>query len=513
MTEPGAPPSAPTDTSPSTTAPADGSVVLPSAGAAVDAVASALQAQFGPGAGTTTSTTLFADPPTTPAPEGPLAVLARPAGGAGRATDGHRADRTRRSRPGRRKTGVAAQFWRYGFPVVMALIMVSIVLLGWAGKKVVLQSTDGRLVTEVTDPAAPGWTAITDPTPTLLLVQTDAAGVPNGLTVMSLTGDGAGGVVFLPMTTVLELADVGRIPLNTAFAKGGMDALQKGVEGVLRLGTAEVSVVSPTQLTDLVAPVSPLQIVNPDDVTAASPDGTKKVVFPKGTITLEAKDVAAFLATSSPDENDLNRLVRHKAFWESWLRKVGTSGSPDAVPGESRSGLGRFVRALATDRVELASLPVQGVAIPGSTALLYLPVKDQVQTLMAKLVPYPIGAPPGARPRVRLLDGTGSLQHGLPAAPTLVAGGGQIDQIGNAPAFGAATTQLVYFDDARHDEVEKLQVALGVGELVKGTAAGSAVDVVITLGQDFAGLPPRTLSTVGDGPTSTTTTDAGAPSG
>lgn len=412
-----------------------------------------------------------------------------------------------------RRTGRVAAFWRYGFPVVMVMITASIVLLGWAGKKVVLQSTDGRLVTEVTDPAAPGWTAITDPTPTLLLIQTDAAGKPNGLTVMSLTGDGTGGVLFLPMTTVLELADVGRIPLKTASEKGGMEALQKGVEGVLRLGMAEVSVASPAQLTDLVAPVAPLSFVNPDDVAVAAADGSKKVLFPKGTVTLEAKDVAAYLSTASPNENDLNRLVRNKAFWEAWLRKVGTSGGADAVPGESRSGLGRFVRTLATDRVEIASLPVQGAAIPGSAAMLYLPVPDQVQSLTAKFVPYPIGAPPGARPRVRLLDGTGTLNHGLPAAPTLVAGGGQIDQIGNAPAFGVPVTQLVYFDDARHDDVEKLKQVLGVGELVKGTSAGSAVDVVITLGQDFAAQPPRTLSAAGNGPPDSTTTNAGAPGG
>jgi hypothetical protein len=77
-------------------------------------------------------------------------------------------------------------FWRYGFPAAIVLFTLALPLL-------VGRAQDGaaehrrQVLTEVTDPAAPGWTALTDPTPTMLLVQTDAAGQPTGLTVMALT--------------------------------------------------------------------------------------------------------------------------------------------------------------------------------------------------------------------------------------------------------------------------------------------------------------------------------------
>ena len=85
-------------------------------------------------------------------------------------------------------------------------------------------------------------------------MQTDEAGIANGLTVMSLTGDGSGGMIFIPMTTVLELPGIGNIPLDAAAARAGLDGLQKAVEGVLGVGMAEVAVVDPQGWADLRRP-------------------------------------------------------------------------------------------------------------------------------------------------------------------------------------------------------------------------------------------------------------------
>jgi hypothetical protein len=395
-----------------------------------------------------------------------------------------------------RATNRLGPFWRWGFPAFIVVLALLVPVLVKVGQRTVLQSTDGRVLNQVTDPAAPGFQIITEPTPTLLLVQTDATGVANGLTVMSLTGEDSGGVIFIPMTTVLELAGIGNIPLDAAAARAGLEGLQKAVEGVLGVGMAEVAVVDPQGWADLVAPLGSLEVENPDDVKVAGPGGEKTILFPKGTITLTPADVPVYLETLSPGENDLNRLVRHQAFWEAWLRKVGTSDDPAVVPGESSSGLGRFVRELATDRVDMGPLPVKGASIPGSDLAVYLPVDEQVTSLVAKVVPFPIGAPPGARPRVRLLDGTGTLDHGLGAVGTVVAAGGQVDQIGNADAFGAAVTTFQYSDDARLPEVERLQAAFGVGEIVKMGSELPAIDVTVILGADYAAQPPPTLAPV-----------------
>ena len=399
----------------------------------------------------------------------------------------------RSGRPGSARLG---PFWRWGFPVLILVLAILVPVLALAGKGTVLTSTEGRLLNQVTNPADPGFQIITEPTPTLLLVQTDSAGVANGLTVMSLTGDESAGLIFVPMTTVLELPGIGNIPLDAAASRAGLEGLQKAVEGVLGVGMAEVAVVDPQGWADLVAPLGTLQVSNPDDVKVAGPSGEKTVLFPKGPITLAPTDVATYLETLSPGENDLNRLVRHQAFWEAWLRAVGTSDDPAVVPGESASGLGRFVRELASDRVDMAPLPVESASIPGSDLAVYLPVDEQVTSLVARLVPFPVGAPPGARPRVRLLDGTGTLDHGLGAVGNVVAAGGQVDQIGNADAFGVATTTFQYRDDARLPEVEALRAGIGVGDIVKISSELPAIDVTIILGADYAAQPPPSLAPV-----------------
>jgi hypothetical protein len=476
---------------------------LPSAAAAVDLVAQALAAQAGK---TTIAAPADEAPPVDPnrserstihdtADSNPLARLASPAAASATRSAGTR----RLDRP------KSSAFWRFGFPAIMVVLVALIPTLLYVGKQTVLRNLDGKLVTEVVDPNAPGWRAITDPTPTLLLVQTDAEGRANSLTVLSLTGDGAGGLLFIPMTTVVDLPELGSPPMTVIAEKKGLEGLQLAVEAVVGAGMQDVVVVTPAQWADLVAPVGGLTLRNPDDVTALTETGQKKIVFAKGTITLESQDVGSYLATVSPGESDLNRLVRHDAFWSAWLRKVGTSNDDNVVPGERESGLGRFVRALAADRVEQYPLPVQAAAIPGTDATLYLPIEGQVGALVAKLIPFPVGAPPGARPRVRLLDGVGTLEHGLKAAPLVVDGGGQIDQIGNADAFDVAVTQLIYIDDARKADAEKLRASLGVGEVVKGTTGGTATDVTVILGKDFAAQPPRSL-TVTTSPTGTATT-------
>lgn len=386
--------------------------------------------------------------------------------------------------------------WTWGFPALIVVLALLLPVLVVVGQNAVLQSTDGRVLSTVSDPSAPGWQAITDPTPTMLVVQTDVEGTATGLTVLSLTGDESGGIMFIPMTTVLELAGIGNIPLDAAAERAGLEGLQKAVEGVLGVGMGEVAAIDPQGWADLLAPLGTLDVENPDDVSVAGENGEKVIVFPKGTITLTPAEVAAYLETLSPGENDLNRLVRHQAFWEAWLRQVGTSPDPGIVPGESASGLGRFIRELASDRVDMAPLPVRSAMIPGSDLAVYLPVADQVTSLVARLVPFPIGAPPGARPRVRLLDGAGSLDHGLGAVGAVVAAGGQVDQIGNADTFDVAVTTFEYSDEARLPEVERLRSGIGVGDIVKVPPGQTAIDVTIVLGADYRARTPPSSAPV-----------------
>jgi hypothetical protein len=381
-------------------------------------------------------------------------------------------------------------FWRIGFPAAMVVLVVLIPILVLVGRDVVLHSSEGARDEQVTDPAAPGYRALTDPTPTLLVLETGSDGSLQGATVLSLASDTTGGVLFIPAAT----APAAGQPSLQAAAASGTDAVRTAVEAAIGAGVGDVTEVPRDAWVDLVAPVAPLTIDNPDDITVTV-NGKRSVRFPRGRMSLAAADVPDFLFATDDGASPITLLVRHQLLWNAWLAKVGSSDRDDAVPGEKDSGLGKFVRALAVDRVEVATLPVQKSPGPGSASPLYVPIADQVRTAVSRLIPFPVGSPAAPRVRIDLLDGTGTLDHGLAAAPVLVRADGQIDRVGNAGAFGVATTTLAYRDEAHKADAERLRGALGVGEVVATTDPGGSADVTITLGQDYAASGTRTAGT------------------
>jgi hypothetical protein len=214
---------------------------------------------------------------------------------------------------------------------------------------------------------------------------------------------------------------------------------------------------------------------NPADVL--DPDG--RVVFPKGSISLKADRLLQFLSSTSPTENSAVHAARAEAFWKAWLTQE--SGATD---GEAQ-GIDHVVSTLADSDLMYLTLPVTPLAVSaGQPVQVRLAEGVTGASAIAPIVPLPEGAP-GRRPRLRVLDGTGQLDAARGAAVLLAAGGAQVDVIGNARAFGAPVTQIVYYDTTQRDAAEKMRALLGVGEIVQSTQTNSALDLMITLGADY----------------------------
>jgi hypothetical protein len=395
-------------------------------------------------------------------------------------------------RAGRATSRPATGWWRYGFPAALVTLILAIPVLLYAGSRVVLESSDGRLVETVTDPTRPGFQAIVDPTPVMLVASVDDEGVLDGLTLLTLTADGVGGAVQIPADTVF-----GGVTLSYLHATQGIDAMRSAVEGIVGLGIPEVDEVTPAEWENLVGPVAPLTVNNPDPVSEVDERGVPTVVFPRGSLSLSAEEVPRYLSGRSPGETDLALMIRRQALWEAWLAAVAatggqTAGQPGVVPGEVESGLGRFIPTLAADQVDHSTLPVNQVA-PDGGAPAYEPDVPAIRELVESLVPFPAG-PEGARVRTEVLDGTGGLDAGLGVAVLLGTAGAQVQKVGNASEFGVETTRIVYFDEAQRPLVDALREALGVGEVVRSDAINSAVDVSIVLGADFLGARPDVVA-------------------
>jgi hypothetical protein len=362
--------------------------------------------------------------------------------------------------------------WMVGFGAALALTIVAAAILSYVGIKTVRASRAGRVVSAVTDPAAPGFEAFLEPTPTLAILQRDGYSLTS-IAVLALAPGDTGGSVLLvsPQTRggtdedSLSLFDIAAFALDPLAA---MPSLQAQV----RFGITETAVVDDARWAELVAPVAPIAIDNPSAVGS----------FPAGPVALGADQVGPYLAARNAGETPSAALARHRAFYRAWLDAVAASDDPAAVPGEVESGVGRFVRALSSGSVLLETAPLEEERTGG--AVRYQVDEDVMWALVGVLVPYPTAGVPGGRIRVRLLDGTGDPNHVAEAAPAVVPAGAEIVVVGNAEAFDYEETEIRYHAPGLEPAARELQAGLGGGRLVDDPRHTDAFDVTIVLGPD-----------------------------
>lgn len=396
------------------------------------------------------------------------------------------------------------------FGSVLALLALAIPALGYVGMREVRQSRQGQVIDPETDPDAPGFEAVVEPTPTMLVADTDAAGALNGIAMIGLAADDQGGTVtVVPVGTVVEvpLTELGTADFAQIYERSGVAGLDQRVETMATASMQEVVEVGADQWATLLAPVGPLTLQNPAPIVDEA--GTQ--LFGEGEVQVAPEQVGAFLGGSGPFDGGLTSVERQQSFWDAWAAKVAEVGGEAAVPGETDRGLGRFVRGLAAGPHEVLGFPVEAVPILGVSAAdttVFTPLEADIPDFIAEAIPFPSGV---GRARTRLLDGVGQQGLTAEAASLLVRAGAEITSVGNDDEFGQATTRIIYFDDEDEEKAQQLQAALGVGEVDKGEASSDSLDVTVVLGEDFGGGGAADPGSTTPAEESTTTTAAIAP--
>ena len=379
---------------------------------------------------------------------------------------------------------------RYGFIGAMVVLVLAIPVLAYIGGKALSRSSQGRELNVETDPEAPGFEAIVEPTPTLMITQTDAAGAVSGVTLVTLHSEGGGGtVVYFPAGTELEvpLTELGTATLGEIFERSGAPGLEQRVETLLGAAAQEAVTIKSDadEWATLLAPIGPLTVDNPVALSTTDVTGAP-VEFPEGEIQLPPEQVGLYLDTLGPEETDLARIERQHAFWQAWLAAIAASPSPDeAVPGENESGLGRFVQDLAKGEAAYQTLPVAPIPIPGvpvTSSNIFAPDEAAVHEMVAQIIPFPVGV---GRLRTRVLDGTGEEGVASAAASVLTPAGAEVTIIGNSTNFDQDETVVTYYDRTEEEKAQRLLDALGVGRLVLRENATDTVDVSVVIGSDF----------------------------
>jgi hypothetical protein len=410
-------------------------------------------------------------------------------------------ERVRRASPGPPRTRPTGRQRAVVLAGMAALTAVGVGLVA-VGLSAVRNSTAGEYQ-QTTAPEDPGYQASVVPTPTMAVLQRGPGGVLVGASLLSLEpGDAGGSVLLVPPATVVPPPAGGPgagpaegatgtpqgLTIAEVYRTQGAAAAAEALGRVLTVGVDEFTEVDDDRWTRLLEPVGTV------DVTLDDPVGE----WPAGPVTLAPEDVGRFLSARAEDETDLDRLDRQQMFWNAWLPLVAEAG-PAALPGEVGSGIGRFVLGVAGGDGAAAQLPVrrQGDA----AGVTFEPDGALLGDFVAAAVPFPTSPAPGARIRVRLLNGTGDPALTELAARDLVAAGAEIAIAGNAPSLDVDRTTFAYTGAEHEASATWLSTFFGGGTLEEvplgdedgraPVASDEEIDVTVILGHDAEDLMER----------------------
>ena len=365
------------------------------------------------------------------------------------------------------------RWWRWGWPLLVLGLAAAVPLLVWLGWSAISGSSDGTEVSAPADPAAPGYEAFVDPTPTLLLIHANGDRL-HGVTLLVLTDPGVDGAVLIMASETRTSNGL----LSDRWAESGIAGVSDAVAELLGVRPSESQVVGDDGWAALVTAVEPVALISP--VPLIGVDG--ETLFGTG-VALAASDVGPYLAGRSPGESPLVGLSRHVSFWQAWLRQVADSTAPDVIPGETDRGMGRFARSLVAGEFLIATV---GGRVTDSGDVVLSP--DTTVQLVREVIPFPILASNGSLPSVRLLNGVGNLELTKTAARELSRAGAQITRIGNAAEFGWETTKVAYHDVGFAAHAEAYRDALGTGSVIAEELPNASADITVTFGADFSHL-------------------------
>jgi hypothetical protein len=404
-----------------------------------------------------------------------------------------------------------AFIWRWVYPVVLVGFIVAAALLADSGLENALRIKDGKITQVETDPCKPSFLAEVDPTPTFLIIETDANNDAAGVTAMSLGTDNKGGwVLQVPPETrtktgkllwqvwreaawpasaatttrpaASQATTVG--PLSPENVAAGKAAMVQAVGKLLGFAFPTDVIVLPTKtLASLMTPALPLSF------TLSTPVGTivnnrEVPLFAAGVVSIKNEtQVEQLFETVGP--NAQTRLKRQGDLWAAWIAALRASPTALAALKPDSAALLTYVNALVVGPSQYRLLPVDNDVTYLGLQIIDPDVAETV-TLAAQMVPFPLMVEPGARLRTALFNGTADCNLTLAAATRFVEHGAQIDVLGNASTLDVAQSEVIYYDAALEARAKDFAKSLGI-DSVRMIPGESAVDITVTLGADFKG--------------------------
>ncbi len=395
-------------------------------------------------------------------------------------------DAPKRRRRRRRPAPKANTFWRFLFPAIVVGAGIAVLLLWEAGTKAVLDSTDGEEITVVTDPQAPGFEAFVEPTPTMLLVHTDA-GQLSGITVLSQTAlDKGGTAVLLSADLVVDADGVEATYLSDAYDAGGVEAVEILVAELFGFGFLDRAELDTAQLREWMRLVEPIPFNLLDDLVQINDAGEVEVWLARGRKDLDGEVAAQIYGFTNPGESDANRIERQLDLWVSWLDTIDRAEDLTAATLPFDDGLSPFLRSLGAGTEDVSILAADAVTVAETESFFTLNAGqiERLAEIARSMVPVPIAPPLSDRSSVRLLNGTDDAGIRDDAMDLLIDLEITIGVIGNALEFAVTETTVTYHRLEAKADADRAAAAFGtVARLAENV--DEPVDLTIVIGADW----------------------------
>jgi LCP family protein required for cell wall assembly len=131
-----------------------------------------------------------------------------------------------------------------------------------------------------------------------------------------------GGLFHIPGNLGLQLAELGRFDrISVLYAPGGVDALRKKTEQVIKAPIPFHVVLSHDRIADTIDLLGGIEIFISNPVEGET--GDLRVLLPSGSVTLDGDKALQYLAYEDPLEEDMERVGRRQKFLQALLKRIG----------------------------------------------------------------------------------------------------------------------------------------------------------------------------------------------
>jgi hypothetical protein len=300
-------------------------------------------------------------------------------------------------------------------------------------------------------------------------------------------------VIHVPATTQVEVPGVGSLTLASALTQTGPEGLAVSLANAIGIKTPRALVAAAPVAAQTVDAIGGVRVEVPQDVVVQEGDEQRKV-FERGTTQMDGTRFVEYMTTSFPSQLELDRVVRQKAGWRAFVRKLRDSDQDRPLIGwrgdVDGSAAIAFVRDTTASPRE-ASLPVKRQGLTGADT--YSVDDAELDALRTELDAFVVVRTERGR-RVRLLVGSAEA-IGPQVGRVLVDAGYVIVLTGRASRDYASTEVVVPKDVADAEATgEKVVELLGTGTVAITNRQTSVADIIVVVGSDWAqknGSPPR----------------------